>query len=129
MVNLDALYHLPYDGVIIGILDFSPLVDDVLDLLQPCLEVTILTLALPNRRDAFGELVDLCGYALEIILIVFRIIPLLNTQGYLPVSLRYLYPPSKSQSAVCVSTIPVGRTFHPVPQSGRHSHLLASFWR
>lgn len=82
MVNLDALYHLPYDGVIIGILVFSPLVDDVLDLLQPCLEVTILTLALPNRRDAFGELVDLCGYALEIILIVFRIIPLLNTQGY-----------------------------------------------
>lgn len=80
MIDLDALYHLPYDGVIVGILVFSPLVDDVLDFLQPCLEVTVLTLALPNRRDAFGELVDLCGYTLEIILIVFRIIPLLNTQ-------------------------------------------------
>ena len=67
MIDLDALYHLPYDGVIIDILVFSPLVDDVLDLLQPCLEATILTLALSNRRDAFGELVDLCGCSITVL--------------------------------------------------------------
>ena len=82
MVDLDTLYHLPYDGVIIGILILSPFVDDVLDFLEPCLEIAILTLALTDCSNAFGKLLDLCGYVLEVILMVFRIVTLLDTQGY-----------------------------------------------
>ena len=82
MVDLDTFNHLPYDGVIIDIFILSPLVDDVLDFLEPCLEIAILTLALTDCCDAFGKLLDLCGYVLEVILMVFRIVTLLDTQGY-----------------------------------------------
>ena len=54
MVDLDTFYHLPYDGVIIDIFILSPLVDDVLDFLEPCLKIAILTLALTDCCDAFG---------------------------------------------------------------------------
>ena len=67
MVDLDTFYHLPYDGVIIDSLILSPLIDDVLNFLEPCLKIAILTLALTDCRDAFGKLLDLCGFALPLV--------------------------------------------------------------